>query len=306
MRIVDGHVHVASMKFIPLEFVAGVARNIAAQSLIAAKPGPSVEQIQAVLVAQNQDHNADQLVRDMDEAHVSMTVLLLPDFSCALSCSLSMAEMAAEHRKIRERHPGRFYVFQGIDPRSGPAALDFFERVIVEYGFHGLKLYPPCGYSPSDERLFPFYEICRQRHLPVLLHTGPTSPVLDFNFSHPSLIDRAAREFPEVNFILAHGAVHHTQAAMELCAYRPNVYLDLSAFPGILHPQGWQQSLRDLFHVGINHKIIFGTDWPLFRMTASTKSCIDELLREGGPMAGLAVRDVEAIMAGNIERLIPH
>ena len=289
-----------------MEFVTGVARNIAAQSFDAPRKGLSVEQIQAVLVAQQQDHYADQLVQDMDEAGVSTTVLLVPDFSHALRCSMPIATMAAEHRKIRERHPGRFYVFQGIDPRSGPEAVEFFAQVIVEYGFHGLKLYPPCGYSPSDERLFAFYQICERQRVPVLLHTGPTSPVLDFNFAHPSLVDRAAREFPGVNFILAHGAVHHTQAAVELCAYRPNVYLDLAAFPGILHPQGWQQPLRELFRLGINHKIIFGTDWPLFRMTVSTQTCLAQLMGADGPLAGLPPREVEAIMGGNIERLIPH
>jgi predicted TIM-barrel fold metal-dependent hydrolase len=214
--------------------------------------------------------------------------------------------MAAEHHQIRLRHPGRFYVFQGIDPRGGAEALRFFERTIVEYGFNGLKLYPPCGYSPSDPQLFPFYEICRARGLPVLLHTGATSPVLDFTWAHPSLIDAAAREFPDVNFILAHGVVHHREDAAALCAYRPNVYLDISAFPGIMHPQGWKPVVRDLFRLGINHKIIFGTDWPLFSITAGTKSCVDVLMAKDGPMEGLNMRDIELIMGGNIERLIPQ
>jgi predicted TIM-barrel fold metal-dependent hydrolase len=216
---------------------------------------------------------------------------------------MPIEEMAALHQQIRQRHVGRFLVFQGIDPRSGRAALDFFERVVVEYRFNGLKLYPPCGYSPSDERLFPFYEVCRDYGLPVLLHTGPTSPVLAFNHAHPSLIDHAALMFPDVNFILAHGGVTHTTEAVQLCAYRPNVFLDFSGFPAALHPQGWAAHLQALFRIGINHKVIFGTDWPLTRMSASTQSYIDQLTRADGPMLGLAAREVEAIMAGNIERL---
>jgi uncharacterized protein len=305
MRIVDGHAHVASMSFIPRDFVAGAARNIAASGIGSAK-AVTVKQVQMLLEAQHQDHHADQLVHEMDEAGVSKTVLLIPDFSHALECPLPITEMAERHRRIRERHPGRFYVFQGIDPRSGIEAVDFFERTIVEYGFDGLKLYPPCGYSPSDARLFPFYEICAKHRVPVLLHTGPTSPVLEFEFAHPSRVDLAAKSFPAVNFILAHGGVNHTADAALLCAYRPNVYLDIAGFPGALHPQGWKQNLRDLVHLGINHKIIFGTDWPLFSMTASTKSCIEDLLTDGGPLDGLPRRDVENIMAGTIERLIPR
>ncbi|MEJ0034881.1 MAG: amidohydrolase family protein [Gammaproteobacteria bacterium] len=306
MRIVDGHAHVGSMRFIPEQFVEGVARNLfAAQAGASGRLHPTLAQIRSLLLSQHQDHNADQLVAAMDEAGVAMTVLLLPDFSHALACPASLDSMAEEHSRIRARHPGRFYVFQGIDPRGGKAALDLFQHTITDYDFNGLKLYPPCGYSPSDERLYPFYEFCRERSLPVLLHTGPTSPVLDFTWSHPSRVDQAARDFPEVPFILAHGVVHHREDALDLCAYRPNVYLDISAFPGILHPLGWRPVLHDLFRVGINHKIIFGTDWPLFSMTSGTKTCVDQLLGEGGPLQGVGARDIELIMSGNIERLIP-
>jgi uncharacterized protein len=304
LRVIDAHAHVASTKFIPMGFIAGVARNMAAHPPDRRTRPVTAKQIQALLVAQNQDHLADQLVRDMDEAGVAQTVLLIPDFSHALECSLSIAEMAEQHRLICQRHPGRFYVFQGIDPRGGPAAAAFFERTLVEYGFHGLKLYPPCGYSPSDELLFPFYEICRRHRVPVLLHTGPTAPVLDFNYAHPSLIDRAAREFEDVNFILAHGGVNYTHDAALQCAYRPNVYLDIAGFPSALHPGGWKQQLRELFRIGISDRIIFGTDWPLFRLTSPTKWCVDELTSPTGPLDGLAPSVIQAIMAGNIERLL--
>lgn len=306
VRIVDGHAHVASTNYIPRQFFAGVADNIVAPAVKTAARSPSAAQVQKLLEAQTQDHNADQLVREMDAAGVAATVLLVPDFSHALECSMSILEMAAHHHQIRQRHPGRFYVFQGIDPRSGREAIDFFERTLVEYQFNGLKLYPPCGYSPSDERLYPAYEICRQHGVPVLLHTGPTSPVLEFSWAHPLLVDRAAKDFPGVNFILAHGGVSHTQDAMQLCAFRPNVYLDIAGFPAALHPQGWKRQLHDLFRVGINHKIIFGTDWPLFQLSLSTRNSVEQLGSGDGPLAGLPQRDIECILAGNIERLIPR
>src|SRR5690606_26723281 len=97
---------------------------------------------------------------------------------------------------ICERHPGRFYVFAGVDPRWGLDGIRLFERGVGEYGFHGLKLYPPCGYSPSDPRLYSLYEICASRGLPVLTHVGGTSPALAFDTSDPILLDQAARSFP--------------------------------------------------------------------------------------------------------------
>lgn len=303
MRIVDGHAHVASMKFIPREFVAGVARTMVVQGAPHVPDAQRTRQVQMLLEAQHQDHLGDELIEEMDDAGIASTVLLVPDFSHALECSLPIAAMARLHHEIRLRHPGRFLVYQGIDPRGGSGAVEFFEKTVTEYGFDGLKLYPPCGYSPSDERLFAFYEVCRQHGLPVLLHTGPTSPVLDFNYAHPSLIDVAARTFHDVNFILAHGGVTFTQEAAQLCAYRPNVYLDLAGFPSTLHARGWIGHLHDLFRLGINHKIIFGTDWPLFRMTSTTGEFLARFTGAEGPLAGLPPRDIELIMAGNLDRI---
>jgi uncharacterized protein len=305
-RVIDGHAHVASMHFVPPAFVAGAASNIAAAGTIGPVASPSAAQIRMLLEMQYADHDADDMVRAMDVAGVARTVLLLPDFTHTLPGDLTIEEMALRHHRIRQRHPGRFYVFQGIDPRAGNTAAAFFESTIVNYGFEGLKLYPPCGYSPSDPRLFPFYEICREHGLPVLLHTGPTSPVLDFEFAQPALIDRAARLFPDVNFILAHGGVNNTEESALLCAYRPNVYLDFAGFPSALQPQGWKRHLAGLFSIGINHKIIFGTDWPLSGLTMSLNDCINELLVGDGPLATLPDVEIEAIMGGNIERLIPQ
>lgn len=306
LRIIDGHAHVASMRFIPPAFVGAVAANIVAPTRIQGVAGPTARQVQSLIEAQYSDHNADGLIAAMNEAGVARTVLLLPDFTYALRCDRTIAEMAELHHKIRLRHPGRFYVFQGIDPRTGREGLDFFERAIDEFHFEGLKLYPPCGYSPSDERLFPFYEICRDRGLPVLLHTGPTSPVLDFELARPGLVDRAAREFSDVNFILAHGGVNSTEEAALLCAYRPNVFLDIAGFPSTLRPGGWKSHLKALLTLGINHKIIFGTDWPLNGLTMTLKGCIDALTSADGPMAGLSHSEREGILGKQIEQLIPQ
>jgi uncharacterized protein len=302
-RLIDGHVHVASMRFTPVQFVAGVARNILAAAA-SANNRLTESQVMRLLIAEHQDHHADELVRQMDQAGISQAVLLAPDFSFALEVSENMAAIALGHHEIRLRHPGRFLVFLGYDPRSGPEGLDGFERDIRQYDFEGLKLYPPCGYSPSDESLFPVYELCGQLGLPVLLHTGPTSPVLSFEYSNPALIDRAARQFPGVNFILAHGGVNYVEEALLMCAYRPNVYLDFSAFPAALAADGWVNHLARLFRSSLNHKVIFGTDWPVCRATVSHESVVRKLLAQDGPFTGLSKRDRQNVMGGNILRLV--
>lgn len=302
--IIDGHCHLASSRCIPRDFFHGVAMNIARKMSSKGMPG-DVEKVTRMLIAQYDDHSGDKLVAKMDEAGIDRTILLAPDFSYVFESEFSMEDLARQHAQVQARHPGRFHVFFGVDPRWGQAGFDFFETAVSEFGFEGLKVYPPCGFSPSDERLFPLYETCSARGLPVLLHTGPTTPTLRFDTAHPSLIDVAAKSFPKVNFVLAHGGVNFVEEAKLMCNYRPNVYLDFSAFPAIMAPGGWRSHLEDLLAQNINHKIIFGSDWPVFSMKDDLKAMVTGLLEEGGPMSKLSRSEVAGIMAGNIQSLLP-
>lgn len=303
--VVDGHCHLASSRCIPRDFFVGVARNMARTQSARERPG-EVEKLARVMELQYQDHDADRLIRKMDEAGIARTVLLAPDFTHVFTSQYSLEDMAAQHAAVRARHPGRFHVFFGVDPRWGRSGHDLFERVVERYGFEGLKVYPPCGFSPSDERMFPLYEICAARGLPVLLHTGPTTPTLDFRYADPYLIDAASKLFPGVNFILAHGGVNFVEQAKLMCRYRANVYLDISGYPVAMSAGGWQQHLADLFSQNINHKIIFGTDWPVFSMKDDLSDMVGDLLHETGPMRDLTAPVVAAIMAGTINNLLPR
>ncbi|MFL6665327.1 MAG: amidohydrolase family protein [Rhizobacter sp.] len=302
-HIVDAHCHVASSRFIPQAFFEGLCRNVAVR-LAANGVKRSHADLLEMYLKSSQDHAADGLVAEMDSAGIAQAVLLLPDFTYVLKSELTIAEMHAQHHAIATRHAGRFFVFCGVDPRWGADGLALFEKSISSHHFHGLKLYPPCGYSPSDRLLYPYYEICQARKLPVLMHIGPTSPVLEFGYAHPDMLDRAALDFPGVDFILAHGAVHHVDACTSLCAFRPNVYLDISAFLGSMHPGGWQAALTAMFRMNLNHKILFGTDWPVFRYTGGHKKVMDMFLGPDGPLAGVSAAQRSWLMSRNILRLL--
>jgi len=303
-EIVDAHCHIASEEHNPMSFVeASVANMVVALS---AQGAPvSAKKLTAMFMSKMQDPLCDALVAEMDECGISKTVLLIPDFTYALKdCKLTIEESYHRHREVLQRHPGRFEVFGGIDPRWGRDSLVLFERSLVEFGFRGLKLYPPCGYSPSDRSLFPYYELCAHHHVPVLLHIGPTSPVLDFNFASPFLVDDAARLFPNVNFILAHGAVSFVEECIMLCRFRPNVYLDISGFQTTLGYDPAATAVKKVVSVGINHKVMFGTDFPVFRLQGTQKDFVEAVTAENGPLAELNDREKSLVLHQNISRLL--
>lgn len=299
MTIIDTHCHIASLDFIPPSFVEGLAAN--AQLAIEAQGVPSSrDKIYQMFLTRFQDQYCDELVAEMDAAGIERSVLLAADFTYAVKDTrMSVDAMLAHHKTVMDRHPGRFSVFAGVDPRWGDDGLALFERSIRDDGFHGFKVYPPCGFSPGDRSLYPYYEICAAWRIPVLLHIGGTCPDLAFDTTSPVLLDQAARDFPGVDFILAHGSVSFIEECAMMAGFRPNVFIDVSGYQ-----TADMSVLVQLFKRNFNHKVLFGTDWPFFRLQGTQKACIDKLRADDGPMSGLRVHEERSFLGGNLERLL--
>ncbi|NBE79820.1 amidohydrolase family protein [Micromonospora rubida] len=301
--ILDGHCHVASTDFVPRAFIEDVVDSMR-RRLAAVGRAPAREALVDSYLAQHQDHDADRLVAEMDAAGVARAVLLVPDFGMVMAGRLDLAAMARRHHEIRQRHPGRFWVYLGADPRRGERGAREFADLADRYAVDGLKLYPPCGYSPSDPALYPYYEECRARRMPVFVHIGPTAHSLSFPFAHPLLIDRAARDFPDLVFVLGHGGVSHVDVTAYLALHRRNVYLDTGGFAGT--PDGdWPARLNRLFRLGLNHKIIFGTDWPLNQLSGGMRRLLDRVVHGPEVFAGVPHGDRALLLGENLLRVLP-
>ncbi len=81
-----------------------------------------------------------------------------------------------ELAEMKKNHPTTILPFVHIDPRRPNYDL-LFKKYIEEHGFRGLKLYPPLGIFPYDERLYPIYEYCEKNKLPVISHCSPYNAV---------------------------------------------------------------------------------------------------------------------------------
>jgi uncharacterized protein len=301
MKIIDAHCHLASTLTTPQEFFEGISENIYAKYVAAGIDAISKQEILATIMRSQNDHNGDQLKTEQREAGIYKCCLLAPDFSFAYEKEPTYKQVNDHHIAVCARHKEHFIFFAGVDPRWGQPAADYFESIVRSGKASGFKLYPPCGFSPSDPICFPFYEICAEYKIPVLLHTGPTSPSLTFRYNNPSLIDPAAQKFGNVNFICAHGAINNWQEHILLAKYRANIFLDVSGFVDSCTGVSWQSHLAMIFKCGINHKLIFGTDWPVFKNKGSFSSLLDEIY---GANFGLSASDMDNFMFANFNRLI--
>lgn len=290
MRI-DFHTHLATLDALPDIFFDGWRDNIR-RLMPPDVPKIVRERVPARFGLGPEDPLGDRHVAEMDAAGVGLAVSLIIDFGLAFPGQVpELTELFAAHRAMAARHPGRFLVFAGVDPRRGAEGLELFERSLVEWGFRGLKLYPPCGFSPSDRRLDPFYALCAEHRAPVVIHTGPTTPKLSFAHTHPSDVDDAAWRFPGVDFVLAHGTVVHTEAASLLAEYRPNVYLDTSGFQSEHRRGRWGETLGRLKERGLLRKVLYGTDCPVHRQYGPQSTWIERVGGgEDGPLTPAEVR----------------
>lgn len=303
-RIIDGHTHIASTKYMPRSFLEGVVDNIMAESSLSPIALPR-RKILDHMISFYQDHDGRAQLEEMDKANVESSIVLLPDFTYTLrDCELTIEEMFKQHAEIVAKANGRFIVLAGVDPRWGRDGFRLFADGIEKYDFAGLKLYTPCGYRADCEELKPFYEYCEEYCLPIVLHVGPTSPVLSFSSAHPMEIDDPARRYRNISFIMAHGGLNHQDDCIDMCRYRPNVFLDVSGCQAMAADPHSRHKFINLFRSRIPHKVIYGTDWPLNRRATANKILVDAICSSNVLDPPLNATESALVMSGNVARIL--
>jgi predicted TIM-barrel fold metal-dependent hydrolase len=184
------------------------------------------------------DKNAlKELLADMDHSGVEWTLLMggPPDAyweykRCRFAANERVLEAVKAHK---DRLLGNVY----IDPRDSDA-LGTLERYLQE-DFRAVKMFPPVGFFPDEERFSPLYERIAAAGLPILVHTGQTNikilsddpkvrKATDSRYAHPMHLDKLSRLYPEIPFVMAHSGYPHFVEAWSVAHANTNVYLDIS------------------------------------------------------------------------------
>ena len=121
-------------------------------------------------------------------------------------------DYAAEARRLVTAAGGghRALIHGGVMPNE-PGGIAFMETQAREYGVSAWKLYPQwgpdgSGYFMDDEQFgIPMIEKARELAIKLICaHRGLPLGGLEYKYSDPSDIARAARRFPDVTFICYH------------------------------------------------------------------------------------------------------
>ena len=205
---------------------------------------------------------AREMLASMDDSQVDKAVV----FGFPWKDSLYFKQHNDYISEVVSRYPQRFIGLGCFDPFSDGAAEET-HRCLQEGGLSGigeLAFYQSGIENASLARLEPVMEICRDRNLPVLIHTnepighkypGKTPNTLAQIYQ---LID----SFPKNNIILAHwggGLFFFSLLKKEVKQRLNRVYFDTAASPYLYDPSVYRLAI-ELVGAG---KILFGSDFPL-------------------------------------------
>ena len=151
---------------------------------------------------------------------------------------------------------GRFTGLGTLHPDSADQAADVAH--LVALGLRGVKLHPDIqGFQLDDPRCLKIYDLCRQYHLPVLLHTGDDR----YDNSNPNRLLPVLEAYPDLIFIGAHLAGYSIwEEACDQLSHIPNLYVDCSSSFFRLTVEKAEELIR---RWGAE-RVLFGTDYPMW------------------------------------------
>jgi hypothetical protein len=137
-------------------------------------------------------------------------------------------------------HPDRFIGSYEVDPTEGMKAVNAIRRMKEHHDIKCVTAFP-AGCQPqvpiNDKTFYPIYAACVDLDLPIGVCCGVPGPRVPMACQDVRLIDEVCWYFPELKFIMRHGAEPWTDLAVKLMLKWPNLFYMTSAFAPRYYPE---------------------------------------------------------------------
>lgn len=234
----------------------------------------------------------EQLIAEMERFRVRGVMQAEYEAGVARDWNLRVAQLV-------ERRPDLFIGgVASVDPADA-GALQELEWAHDDLGLRGLVIQP--GFLEidiTDPRCMRLYEFCRERAVPVTIHTGVNfSSTGSIAFGRPLEVDKVACAFPGLTIVCNHGGWPWILESLAVAWKHPTVFLEFGAVAPkyMAHPGGGWHPVTHWMDRQLRSQILLGTDWPMLRY----QRLVDEL-----PLLGLRPESEAAYVRGNAERII--
>lgn len=247
------------------------------------------------------------------------------DFAMAQAVPLFDLFAETPERNVERVHelvqldPERMIFCGATDPklRGVNQALRDIELQITTMGSRSIKLYTAHPYGNSwrmDDRglAYPMYERMLELGVDLVqVHKGDPQGLEPLADLHPGDVHQAALDFPQMNFIVHHLAFPFEDAAIDLAARLPNVYLAMSTWINMIEIAPVETAMR----MGKTltwcrpEKVIWGSETPIWPRTQTLLDLawdfqIPEDLRNGWGFPEITDVDRRLMFGGNMLRLL--
>jgi predicted TIM-barrel fold metal-dependent hydrolase len=156
-----------------------------------------------------------------------------------------------------------------VDPRMGADGVAELRRCIDnKVGFLGFAVSSSLTPPASDERFRPYYRLCIEAGMPVLIFVGTTGlgaglpggggVILDN--CHPRHLDLVAATYPELKIVAARPGWPWQAETIAVLMHKRNIWYELHGWS----PKYHAPELKHDIPRRLKERILFGGDYPLF------------------------------------------
>jgi predicted TIM-barrel fold metal-dependent hydrolase len=169
--------------------------------------------------------------------------------------------------QMRERWPGRVFLYGGISPHQ-PGALDRVDELVEKHKVSGIKLYPHDmvagklrSFAMDDEELlFPIFEkVVKHGLRTVAIHKAIVMGPVPIEPYFPFEVGAAARAFPQLNFEIVHGGWAFLEETISLLQWHSNITVSTEGTTGLLFkaPRKFGEIIGTLMNAGATDRILW-------------------------------------------------
>jgi predicted TIM-barrel fold metal-dependent hydrolase len=156
-------------------------------------------------------------------------------------------------------HPERFIPSASVDPNDGMDAVRSLVEAHERYGIKAATTFPAGSQvAINDKRYYPIYAKCVELDIAIFVCAGVPGPRVPMAPQKVELIDEVCWFFPELRFVMRHGAEPWTDLAVKLMLKWPNLYYSTSAFA----PRHYPKAIIDYANTRGADKVLYAGYFP--------------------------------------------
>jgi uncharacterized protein len=199
-------------------------------------------------------------IKDSDD-YVAFTIAQMDRFGIDKAMVGVDEERELVHEAL-ERFPDRFIASYHANPNLGMEEVRRIVRMKERFDIKAVTAFPSglCPQVPiNDKKWYPVYAKCVELALPFCSCVGVPGPRLPMGPQKVELIDEVCWFFPELTFVMRHGAEPWTDLAVKLMLKYENLYYMTSAFA----PKHYPRAIIDYANTRGSHKIMYAGYYPM-------------------------------------------